>query len=136
MPALRTGIDLVEVTRFERINPRIRARFFQRVFTARERAEAGLATDEEPDPTALISLAGRFAGKEAVSKALGCGIGPVRWQEIEICRGPAGEPCLALHGAAQRQAETLGLDTWSLSISHTQTQAIAMAVALGGISQP
>ncbi len=119
---LRTGIDLVEVGRIERISPGIRARFLQRVFTPRELAEAA----GRPE-----SLAGRFAVKEAVSKALGCGIGPIRWQDVETVDGPAGEPCLELHEAAQRMAEEQGLSTWAISISHTATQAVAVAVALG-----
>ena len=46
-------------------------------------------------------------------------------------RGPAGEPLLELHGRAREVAEHLGLQTWSVSISHGRTHAVAMAVALG-----
>lgn len=119
---VRTGIDLVEISRFLDLNPRIRERFLQRVFTPREIGESnGL----------WPSLAGRFAAKEAVAKALGCGIGPVAWKEIEIIEGQLGDPMLELHGAAQRVAEQRGLLDWSISISHTQAQAVAVAVAVG-----
>lgn len=119
---LRTGIDLIEIDRFEGLNPAIRERFFQRVFTAKELSDArGL----------LVSLAGRFAAKEAVAKALGCGIGPVAWKDIEIQQGKQGEPILELHGAARQMAEQLALQTWSISISHTRSHAVAMAVAIG-----
>jgi holo-[acyl-carrier protein] synthase len=122
MAVLRTGIDLLEIERLDQLNPAIRARFLQRVFTQRELAEAG-------DSSA--SLAGRFAVKEAVSKALGCGIGALGWQSIEVQRGPQGEPLLVLHGSALALAESLGLLQWSISISHSRTHAIAVAVGLG-----
>jgi len=119
---LRTGVDIVEIQRLEEVNPAIRVRFIRRVFTPLEVELARGST---------ASLAGRFAAKEAVSKALGTGIGYVSWQEIEIRRGRAGEPLLELHGRARQVAEHLGLQTWSVSISHGRTHAVAMAVALG-----
>jgi holo-[acyl-carrier protein] synthase len=122
LPMLRTGVDLIEIDRLEKLNPAIRRRFLQRVFTAREMQDS-----EE----SWSSLAGRFAAKEAVAKALGCGIGPISWQEIEILRGAGGEPLLALHGQAQQVAASLGLAVWSISISHSRSHAVAMAVALG-----
>jgi holo-[acyl-carrier protein] synthase len=118
---LRSGIDLVEISRLEDIQARIKERFLKRVYTAIELEECqGLSA----------SLAGRFAAKEAVAKALGCGIGPVSWQEIEIRRGPKGEPYLELHGQALALAQEVGISSWSISISHTVEHAIAMAVAL------
>jgi holo-[acyl-carrier protein] synthase len=126
-PIVRTGIDLIEVSRLENLNPAIRQRFLQRVFTENELLEnTDKATGED-----WASLAGRFAAKEAVAKALGCGIGPVRWQEIEIRRGISGEPVLVLHGAAQIKADEQGLESWSISISHTRAAAAAVAVAIG-----
>jgi holo-[acyl-carrier protein] synthase len=119
---LRTGIDIVEIHRLEEINPAIRARFIQRVYTSLEQE---LARGSYP------SLAGRFAAKEAVSKALGTGIGQVHWQDIEIKRGPAGEPLLELHGRAKEVSDWLGLKTWSVSISHGREHAVAVAVAMG-----
>lgn len=122
MMILRTGIDIVEISRLAEVNPAIRVRFLKRVYTALELEQVG---DSD------ASLAGRFAAKEAVSKVLGSGIGPVSWQDIEIRRGPAGAPILQLYGRASLLAEKLGLSQWSVSISHSKTQAIAMAVALG-----
>lgn len=119
---LRSGVDLIETSRLAGLNPRIRARFLKRVYTPAELDICG---------TSDASLSGRFAAKEAVAKALGTGIGPVHWQELEIIIGPQGEPLLHLHGAAQEIAAQLGLHTWSLSISHTAAHAIAMAVAIG-----
>jgi holo-[acyl-carrier protein] synthase len=119
---LRSGVDIVEIQRLDEVNPAIRVRFIKRVFTEREVELARGST---------ASLAGRFAAKEAVSKALGTGIGYVPWRDIEIVRGLAGEPLLELHGRARQVAERLGLQTWSVSISHGRTHAVATAVALG-----
>jgi holo-[acyl-carrier protein] synthase len=121
MAILRTGIDLVEIERLTNLRPEIRERFLSRVFTPRELAEAGKSD---------ASLAGRFAVKEAVSKALGTGIGVLGWQHIEVERGQKGEPVLHLYGAAQDEADRQGLAMWSISISHTRTHAVAVAVAL------
>ncbi len=127
LPALRTGVDLVEIARLEGLNPAIRQRFLRRVFTGRELEAAG---------ESWASLAGRFAAKEAVAKALGCGIGPVAWQEIEVLRGAGGEPVLALHGQALALAEQQGLSVWSVSISHSRSHAVALVVALGEAPSP
>ena len=124
MAVLRTGIDLLEIERLDQMDAAIRARFLKRVFTDRELADAGNSS---------ASLAGRFAVKEAVAKALGCGIGAVGWQSIEVQRGSQGEPLLILHGRAQALAESLGLKQWSISISHSRTHAVAVAVGLGSL---
>lgn len=116
---ISTGVDLVEIDRFTGAVERHGERFLKRVFTERELEEVG---------NNLASLAARFAAKEAVSKALGTGIGPVSWQEVEILRGEARQPLLSLHGAAARLAESLGIHGWSLSLSHTQANAIAFVV--------
>lgn len=122
--ALRTGVDMIKISRLVEIQPAIKARFLSRVYTLTELEEC----QDLPQ-----SLAGKFAAKEAVAKALGCGIGPVSWQEIEILHGPQGEPLLSLNGQAQVLALSQGLTEWSISISHTQEYAIAMVVALGEI---
>jgi holo-[acyl-carrier protein] synthase len=124
---LRTGVDLIEINRFEQLNPAIRQRFIDRVYTGEELFLAS----QKGEGARWATLAGRFAAKEAVSKALGCGIGPVAWKEIEIVQGPQGEPMLKLHGKAGHLAAELGLETWSISISHTQTHAVALAVGVG-----
>jgi holo-[acyl-carrier protein] synthase len=121
MPSLRTGVDLIDIDRFTHAYLRHNQRFLQRVFTPAELAENG---------ENLASLAVRFAAKEAVAKAFGTGIGRITWQEIEICRGCSGEPILHLYGEAQRMAEEHHLNSWSLSLSHTQTQAIAVVVVM------
>lgn len=119
-PNMRTGVDLIEIERFTSAYRRHDQRLLQRLFTPRELSENG---------ETMHSLAARFAAKEAVAKALGTGIGQITWQEIEVCRGAFGEPILNLHGSAQEIARKLNLTQWSLSLSHTQTHAIAFVVA-------
>jgi holo-[acyl-carrier protein] synthase len=120
MAQLLTGIDLIEVQRLEMALERHGDRFLRRVYTERE---------IEPLAGNLPSLAARFAGKEAVAKALATGIGPISWLEIEILRGPAREPVLTLYGEAKRLADQRGVERWSISLSHTHLHAIAIAVA-------
>ena len=118
---LATGVDLIEIQRVEDAITRNGERFLRRVYTADELAVCG----ED-----MASLAVRFAAKEAVAKALGCGIGEVRWLEIEILRDEVRAPILHLRGAAQELADELGLGSWSLSLSHTKMHAVAFVVAV------
>lgn len=120
--SLATGVDIVEVERVRAAVERFGERFLKRFLTERERAACG---------TKLVSIAGRWAAKEAVAKALGCGIGDVAWKEIEVLNDERGAPHLYLHGQAAHRAAQLGLHTWSLSISHTEHYAVAFVVALG-----
>ncbi len=122
MTVLRTGIDLIEVSRFSSQTPGIRKRFIDRVYTEAEQAYCG-GSDQH--------LAGRFAAKEAAAKALGCGIGEVSWQEIEILNDEAGMPVLRLHGKALERAHQLGLTVWSVSITHLKEYAAATVAAIG-----
>ncbi len=119
---IQTGIDLLEIQRIRDALARHGKRFLDRVYTP---AEVALCSRRAE------TLAGRFAAKEAVSKALGCGMGEVGWKEIEILADEKKAPQLCLHGAAAQKAEELGLVNWSVSISHSRDYAVAMAVATG-----
>ncbi len=116
---LRVGVDLIEVARVQLALARHGERFLARVFTPGER----LYCADRPE-----RLAVRLAAKEAAAKALGTGIGDVRWIEIEIIGDERGRPSLALHGAAARLSAELGLHTWAVSLSHNRTEAIAFVV--------
>ncbi len=120
---LHTGIDLLEIQRIRDALARHGERFLERVYTPAEIALCGRRAE---------ALAGRFAAKEAVSKALGCGMGEVGWKEIEILADEKKAPKLRLHGVAAQKAQELGLTNWSVSISHSRRYAVAMAVAMGG----
>ena len=119
---LRTGVDIVECSRISEALERNKERFLKRIYT---QAELELSGGRIP------SLAGRYAVKEAVSKAFQSGIGDMRWVEIEILQDERSAPRLVLHGDAARIAAEQGLETWSISISHTDSYAVGMAVALG-----
>ncbi len=114
------GIDVIEVPRVERAVARWGEVFLARVFTAEERAHAGASPQR---------LAGRFAAKEAVMKALGLGWRSMAWREIEIAVDPLGKPVVQLSGRAAVASRRLGVGGWLVSISHTHTLAIAQALA-------
>ena len=119
---LRTGVDLIETSRVAEAIERHGDRFLKRVFTEHELKECN---------GRVTSLAARFAAKEAVAKALGTGIGDVSWLEIEIRSDEKKAPHLVFHGEAERLVKQLGLTTWSVSLSHTESQAIALVVMAG-----
>jgi len=121
-PIIRSGIDLIEIERLQAIMDRHGDRFLSRIFTPRELADCDGKTQ---------SLSARFAAKEAAAKALGCGIGKVSWQDIEIVRNSDRQPELFLHGPAQELAKILKLTNWSVSLSHTFQNAIAIVIANG-----
>ncbi len=116
-----SGIDLVDITRFRELDPAIWQRFAARVFAEEERVYIG---------TSFERAAGIFSAKEAIAKALGCGIGIIAWQDIGISHGEAGNPVVALKRGAAALSAQLGVTSWSISISHTRTSACAVAVAL------
>ncbi len=119
---LRCGVDLIEIERVGNAIRRHGTRFLTRIYTSGEIEDCAGVTEE---------LAARFAAKEAVSKALGTGIGPVAWREMEVRRGPAGEPILHMYGNAARIADRLGLKEWSVSLTHSREMAAAVVVAMG-----
>ena len=117
---LKTGVDIIEISRIQGALTRHGDRFLNRVFTPAEIAECHGRAD---------ALAVRFAAKEATTKALGTGIGPVAWHEIETLHKRSGEPYLNLHGRAVLISEFLGLKNWAVSLSHSDQNAIAVVVA-------
>lgn len=117
---LHTGVDMIEVGRLREAIERHGERFLRRIYTQAELTEL---------KGNLPSLAARFAGKEAVAKALETGVGDLSWQEVEILRGPRREPVLHLYGAAERIARQRGIKHWSITISHTHEHALAFVVA-------
>lgn len=116
---LAVGVDMVEVARIDKGIARHGDRFISRFFTPQEQSYcAGRAT----------SLAGRIAIKEAVSKALGTGIGDISWTDVEVVNNERGRPELVLHNNASSLADSLGIRRWAISLSHTETHAIGFAV--------
>ena len=113
------GVDIIEIDRINRIVKRWGDRFLQRIYSEHELR----ICRHKP-----WRLAGRFAGKEAVMKALGTGIRGISWREIEILAEPSGKPLVNLYGKAQTKAEDLGLRQLAISLSDTREHAIAFVV--------
>jgi holo-[acyl-carrier protein] synthase len=122
MNQVATGIDMIEIERIQRAAERHGDRFYRRFFTQQE---IEFCQGRAP------SLAGRFAIKEAVAKALGTGIGDFNWTDIEVVCDGRGKPELILHERAKQLADEKGLRLWSISLTHTDTHAMGLAVALG-----
>lgn len=115
------GVDIIEVERVRKVFERHGERFLQRVYTA---AEVRQCRGKVP------RLAGRFAAKEAISKALGTGIHGVAWREMEVVQLRSGRPTVTLHGNAKRRAELLGISAFDVSIADLKEFSIAIAVAI------
>lgn len=116
------GIDAVDVERFRNVLGRRRA-FAERVFTAAEREEAAARHDPVP------GLAARFAAKEAVMKSLSVGLGAFDFADVAVVRGEGGAPTLTVTGRAAAIAEERAVGGWHISLTHTATVAMAIAVA-------
>jgi holo-[acyl-carrier protein] synthase len=115
---LRVGLDLIEIARVRRTLERYPG-FRDRCFTAAEREYC----DSRPNPAE--SYAGRFAGKEAVGKALGCGV-RFTWKEIEILGRP--KPGVRLTGRTHAWAERVRAGAIDLSMTHSRELAAAICV--------
>jgi holo-[acyl-carrier protein] synthase len=117
------GTDLVEVARF-RLALERRAALPERLFSDDERAYAF----RQKDPSK--SLAARFGAKEAVMKAMGVGLWKFRFRDVEVVRAKSGAPSISLTGRAAEMAVERGITTWHLSLTHTETTAMAVTIAL------
>jgi holo-[acyl-carrier protein] synthase len=117
------GTDLIEIERIRRSLERY-PRFRDRCFTAAEQAYC----DSRPNPAQ--SYAGRFAGKEAVGKALGFGVARAfAWKEIEIAGRP--KPSVRLSGRLAARADRAGVRSIDLSMTHSRELAQAVAIVHG-----
>jgi holo-[acyl-carrier protein] synthase len=116
---MRVGVDLIEIERIRRALDR--PGFRERCFTEVERAYC----DSKPNPAQ--HYAGRFAGKEAVGKALGCGV-HCRWREIEIRGRP--KPGVFLSGRTAAWAEKVEAGQIELSMTHSRELAAAICAVL------
>jgi holo-[acyl-carrier protein] synthase len=117
------GVDIVDVSRVERLVERYGDRFLRRVFTDAETKYAlGGANRAE-------RLSGRFAVKEAFLKALGTGKSQgILWRDVETVRGPMGRPVVRLHGQAVRWLRYRGASAVHVSIAHDGGKAVAYVI--------
>ena len=121
---MKVGVDLIEIERIRRALDRYPG-FKERCFTEAERAYC----DSRKNPAQ--SYAGRFAGKEAVGKALGFGVARAfAWRDVEIVGRP--KPGVRLHGRLAAWAERLGAGEIDVSMTHSRELASAVAVVADG----
>jgi holo-[acyl-carrier protein] synthase len=126
MPIVGHGIDLVDVSRIERMLIEHGERFRERCFTVGEIAAA------DASGRAAEFLAGRFAVKEAALKALGTGWSRgIAWTDVEVVTDNSGRPGVRVSGQAARIAESVGVARWWVSISHVGGHAVASVIAEG-----
>lgn len=117
------GIDLVEIQRIRQMIKRFEQSFLDRVYTPAEQREAGY----RHDPAAYY--AGRWAAKEALGKALGCGIGSrCAFTDIETTNSPTGKPVMTLSGEAAKTMAELGGKTIYISVTHEASYAIGNVI--------
>ncbi|WP_158853021.1 holo-ACP synthase [Saccharothrix deserti] len=119
---LQTGVDMVDVTELARMVELSGDAFLESSWTSTERLYCAGRTDR---------LASRWAAKEATMKALGQGVGQISPLEIEIAAVEGERPVLVLRGNAAARAHQLGLDTWSVSLTHEDRWALAFVVGVG-----
>jgi holo-[acyl-carrier protein] synthase len=118
------GVDLVKVTRIERVLARYGDRFLAHVFTDREIAYC------RGKSWAAAALAMRFAAKEAFSKALGVGLrrDGIRWREVEVIPNPMGKPELYVSGRAAQLCEAAGIEHLHLTLTDEDGRALAVVI--------
>jgi holo-[acyl-carrier protein] synthase len=118
------GTDIIEIERIKQAILAGEGKFTTRVYTPAEIAYC------QSKRNCYSAYAARFAAKEAVLKALGCGFIGVSWQDIEVVK-PEGAPVIVLWGKALEIAQSQGVSRVHISLSHSNSQAVAYAVAEG-----
>lgn len=126
MSVIGIGVDVIECSRIQNSIERFGDRFLHRVFTEGE-IEYSMSM-KFPER----HFAARFAGKEAVAKAFGTGIGKtVGWRNIDIRKKESGEPFLVFSGPAKAFATERGITSALITLSHTENYGVACVVFEG-----
>jgi holo-[acyl-carrier protein] synthase len=125
MHIIAIGLDATDLPRIRDVIARYGEKFTRRVFTDGEIAYCTRRRDPVPH------YAGRFAAKEAAMKALGTGHARgVLWRDIEVVRAPGGPPQLQFHGRAAERLVSLRASRALLTITHSETLALAQVLLL------
>ena len=123
------GIDVVDIEDFSRLLKKPARDFLNLHFTEAEIAAAGDGVNQAQ------KLAGRFAVKEAVLKALGVGWGDgIAFTDVEVISLETGAPTVALHRKLAELEAQREISGWLVSVSHTSTVAVASAIAVSSLS--
>lgn len=126
MSIIGHGVDFVETARIAEAIERHGEHFLSRVYTPDE-----LAYCDRRPKRRLEHLAGRFAAKEAVLKVLGTGwAGGIAWTDVEVVKESSGRPVVRLHDRCLEQAGIMGIKRVLVSISHTDSHAMASAIGV------
>ncbi len=115
------GVDIIEIDRIQKAISRHK-NFISKIFTDDE-IEYFSKKNMKAE-----TIAGYFTAKEAVGKALGCGIYKGRWKDIEIKKTELGNPLVELHGEIKEYANSKKYVNIAISISHCKTYAVSNAV--------
>ena len=117
------GVDVVDIDRLRKSLQQQGERFIQRVYTPAEQEFCEARQDPGPH------YAARFAAKEALFKAIGTGWDKgVSWQDVEVHRQDRDPPILIVTGEAKKRSEALGTKHIFLSLSHTDSSAVAVVI--------
>lgn len=120
------GVDLESIQRIKDEMGSTTKNWADQVYSDDERAQA------DAGPIHYRYFAGRFAGKEAVVKALGTGFaGDITWRGVEILRKESGAPYVRLSDEVLALAKRLGINDWMISISYADGMVLASAIAVG-----
>ena len=126
MAIIGIGTDIINISRIQRVIKKYPTGFAERILHRNELKV--FKTHKSPD----FYVAKRFAGKEAVAKALGTGIAKgVAFKDIEISNNPDGQPILILHGKTLEIAQQKGVNKNFISLSDEQKFAIAYVILEG-----
>jgi holo-[acyl-carrier protein] synthase len=121
-PLVLCGLDAIDLDEFVECLAFGGERFLRRIYTDAERRHCSDRVE---------TLAGRFAAKEAIAKALGSGIRGILWTDLEVLSDPSGNPILILHGPALDAARALFVHDIALCITQSRTRAVATVIMLG-----
>ncbi len=130
------GTDIVYIPRIQAALDRFGDRFLKKIYTPTEQQDCGQLNSQHTsikgkmDRVSCNQLAGRWAAKEAVVKALGTGWRGLRYIDVEVQRSDSGAPNVLLHGTAAALASVWGNCQWQLSLSHDGDYCTATAIAL------
>lgn len=121
---MQTGVDIIEIDRIKKACER--KNFINRFFTSRE------LENIKGSKSFYAHLAGKYAAKEAIVKAMGTGFRNMKWKDIEVLNEASGKPVAVLTGQAKKIFEQKNFKSISISVSHCKEYAVAFAIAIGG----
>jgi holo-[acyl-carrier protein] synthase len=122
----RIGTDLVHIPRIQALYERFGSQFLSRVYTEAEQRYCLAAKAH-----LFARLAGRWAAKEAVTKALGTGWRGLGYRDVEVIRQVSGEPSIQLHNRAAAMVASYAQVSWQVSFSHDKDYAISTVLLVG-----